>query len=189
MNTQTSARLDQPAVYVGTYRKYNDGNINGAWLIISEYVNHAAFMAAVSELHADEIAAHGEIEPMFQDFQCFPKDFYSESRIDPALWDYLDCDIADDVKRAWMDNGNDWDGESEDAINEAYQGEFTSAADWAEGYLTGTGGLEGVPDHLAYYIDFQAYGRDAVLNGDMWCTDSVPICDQSFGRGHWFRNN
>ena len=70
-----------------------------------------------------------------------------------------------------------------DEAREAFAGKFNSEADWAEQFLEETGGLEGVPEHLRNYIDFEAYGRDARTGGDM-----------SFVRGAdgdlWaFRNN
>jgi len=53
---------------------------------------------------------------------------------------------------------------------EAFCGKYDSEADWAEQYLNDTGDLLRVPAHLRDYIDFEAYGRDARLGGDMYFT-------------------
>ncbi len=41
-------------IYVGTYAKYNAGNLYGEWLKISDYANYDEFEEACKELHADE---------------------------------------------------------------------------------------------------------------------------------------
>jgi antirestriction protein len=50
---------------------------------------------------------------------------------------------------------------------EAFAGRADSEAAWAEEWLNDTGGLEGVPEHLKNYIDFEAYARDARIGGDV----------------------
>ncbi|MEO5867232.1 MAG: antirestriction protein ArdA [Sphingomonas sp.] len=47
------------------------------------------------------------------------------------------------------------------------QSDETMLADYAESFIDDTGGLEGCPDHLRNYIDFEAMGRDFRLGGDV----------------------
>src|SRR5690349_16831915 len=54
-----------PRVYVGTYAKYNNGSIAGAWLDLEDYADKDSFLAACAELHKDE----DDPEFMFQDFE------------------------------------------------------------------------------------------------------------------------
>lgn len=78
-------------VYVGTYGKYNDGNLNGAWLDLSNYVDKDDFINACLELHKDE----SDPELMFQDFdypESWIKNFVSETHIDERLFDLLQDD-------------------------------------------------------------------------------------------------
>ena len=56
------------SVYVGTYKKYNEGNLNGGWLNLADYETYADFMKACKELHKDE----RDPEYMIQDSECFP---------------------------------------------------------------------------------------------------------------------
>lgn len=58
----------QPRVYVGTYKKYNEGNLKGGWLTLTDYKNYAAFLTACRQLHKDERDA----ELMIQDCSDMP---------------------------------------------------------------------------------------------------------------------
>ena len=78
-------------VYVGTYAKYNNGNLYGAWLDLEDYVDHEEFIAACKELHKDE----HDPELMFQDYEGFPDEYYNESSINPEVWDWLELDDSE----------------------------------------------------------------------------------------------
>ena len=57
----------QAKVYVGTYAKYNNGSLSGAWLDRSDYSDKEEFYEACRELHKDEEDA----EYMFQDYETY----------------------------------------------------------------------------------------------------------------------
>ena len=88
-----------PAVYVGTYRKYNNGDISGAWLYLANYATYADFLAACGRVHKDEKSP----EFMIQDSECFP--------------DGLDCmewmseEEFNDVKTAMSEQAQEQDAE------------------------------------------------------------------------------
>ena len=48
---------DQPAVYCGTYRKYNNGSLDGAWLELEAFDSYEEFLEICALLHDDEEAA------------------------------------------------------------------------------------------------------------------------------------
>lgn len=48
-----------------------------------------------------------------------------------------------------------------------YSGCYKNLGDWAHELEEDTGGLENVPEHLRNYIDWDAVGRDAEVNGDI----------------------
>lgn len=75
--------LANASVYVGTYRKYNEGSLFGAWLNISDYFDKDDFMAACFALHADE----PEAELMFQGWENIPAGLIDESWISEAFKD------------------------------------------------------------------------------------------------------
>ena len=49
-----TATLSEARVYVGTYGKYNNGSLFGAWLDLSDYADKEEFYEACRELHKDE---------------------------------------------------------------------------------------------------------------------------------------
>lgn len=159
MNTTVSAT---PRVYVGTYAKYNNGSIKGEWLDLDDYASKDDFLKACAELHKDE----ADPELMFQDYEGFPASYYGESYIKPELWDWLELDDDDRELLAVYQEHVDQDGDI-DRARDAFMGKANSEADWAAEWLEDTGGLEGVPEHLQNYIDYEAYARDARLGGDV----------------------
>jgi len=81
-------------VYVGTYKKYNEGSLFGKWLNMSAYDSYDEFIVACKELHKDE----DEPEFMFQDYdfdsevRLVLKQLVSESHVDPQAWDVFELD-------------------------------------------------------------------------------------------------
>ncbi|EBP8608397.1 antirestriction protein ArdA, partial [Salmonella enterica] len=77
-----STKTTTPAVYVGTYHKYNCGSIFGKWFDLTEFDGREDFYEACQALHADEWDA----EFMFQDWEGIPSQFVSECSID---WNFI----------------------------------------------------------------------------------------------------
>lgn len=134
-----------PRIYVGTYAKYNNGSLKGAWLSLDNYTDRDEFLEACRELHKDE----DDPELMFQDYEGFPESFYSESHIKPELWDHVNP------------NGDI------DEARDNFAGKANSESDWAAEFLDDTGQLSEVPENLRNYIDFEAYARDARIGGNI----------------------
>ena len=45
---------DQPAIYCGTYGKYNNGSLDGAWLDLEAFDSYDEFLEICALLHDDE---------------------------------------------------------------------------------------------------------------------------------------
>lgn len=58
--------LDTICIYIGTYKKYNEGSLFGKWLNLSDYSDYDELLDAMKELHQDET----DPEFMFQDYEC-----------------------------------------------------------------------------------------------------------------------
>ena len=69
-----------PAVYVGTWHKYNCGSIAGRWFDLTTFDDERDFFAACRALHQDE----ADPELMFQDYEGFPGNMASECHINWA---------------------------------------------------------------------------------------------------------
>lgn len=159
MNSNTT--VTQPAVYVGTYHKYNCGSIAGAWLTLTDYDDKAEFLAACHALHANE----ADPELMFQDIEGIPDAFASECSVD---WSFVDgFREASEAGKAgayvvWVEltgcaNFDDFDN--------AYRGEATCEETYAMEYVEEHGLLDGMPEDMRDYFDYSAYGRDLFLGG------------------------
>lgn len=151
-----------PKIFVSTYAKYNAGTIKGEWVDLDGYSTKDEFYEHIAELHKDE----HDPEYMFQDFEDVPSALVSESSIDDRLWDWLELDESERemAEAAWEHVDEDMTIEQ---IRDAYMGEASSPADWAEEFLEETGVLDKVPESLRGYIDFASYARDAELGGDV----------------------
>lgn len=118
----------EASLYVGTYAKYNNGSLKGQWLKLSDYPDRDSFLEACAELHSDET----DPELMFQDFQGFPKCWYSESSAPPEiLWEWLE--LSESEQAAFGVFADNFGGDATiDDFREAYQGVWDSGAAFAE---------------------------------------------------------
>lgn len=160
-----------PRLYVGTYAKYNNGSIAGAWLDLDDYNDAAEFYSACQELHSDE----EDPEFMFQDFEGFPKSFYSESGNVDAIYEYIDFCTDSHMDQDAIDAGLDLDIPLEH-IEEAYQGRYDSDEAFAKQMAED---FELIPNDLKwplFYIDWTAAARDLMM-------------DYSESERHYFSSN
>ncbi len=135
---------DGPGIYVGTYKKYNEGSIEGKWLNPEDYSDAEEFQKAAQELHDDE----ADPELMFQDFQGFPERYYGESHIQPELWDWLKLDEDDrNLLEAYIEMTNDPKATIEDA-QDKFLGKAEKLSDWVYDFIEETGGLKELPEQV-----------------------------------------
>ena len=66
---------DSPALYCGTYGKYNSGNLRGMWVDLSTFDSYDDFVNFCKAIHADE----NDPELMYQDFENMSRSLYHES--------------------------------------------------------------------------------------------------------------
>lgn len=164
---------DTPAVYVGTYRKYNNGSLNGMWVDISSFDSHREFIEFCLNLHADE----DDPELMFQDYENFPRELYSESCLDEDTFDTI-IKYANHSDRDAVDAFLSCYGISDiDKFEEAYQGQFYSEEDFARHIVDECYDLDKMLGNLASYFDYDAFARDLFIS------------DYYFDNGYVFRRD
>lgn len=148
-----------PKIYVGTYEKYSECNLFGAWVDLDDFETKDDFIEHCLELHADE----EDPELFFQDFEGIPRYFISECSIDSEFWDYMNYDDGHDgdAKEAYVNLFNEWDSND---FEERLYGRFDSDTDLAYGYVENTGVLDGVPSYLQNYFDYEKFGRDLAMD-------------------------
>lgn len=170
--------LDTCSIYVGTFKKYNEGSLFGEWLNLSDYSDFEELQEAMYELHKDE----QDPEFMFQDYEC--------SSLFKGLGLISECYISEDIYEiAETINNSNYDVEVLEAfadcfsendiydiisrVNECYYGEFNHDAGFVQHILEETGDLPELPNYI--HIDWERTTFDIMM-------------DYSTSNNHYFRN-
>jgi len=157
------------SIYVGTYKKYNEGSLFGEWVDLDKFSSKEEFIEHIEALHKDE----DDPEFMFQDWEEIPEQFICESHLDPHFWDYLDCKKASHLSEEAWEAGMELDIPYE-KFEDCYYGYYSTPSDLAYEYVEGTGELD-PSNFLSNYIDYEKLGRHLAL----------VLSEQN---GHYFHN-
>lgn len=171
------ANFREARVYVGTYRKYNEGSIEGEWLDLADYSDKHEFYEACRQLHADE----DDPEFMFQDWEEIPEGMIGECWINDNIFELIQSDdLSDDETEAFMAWAS-WTGEdlaSMDVSNaierfrDQYCGEYDSEKAFAMEIASDE--IDNNDSWIARYFDYDAFARDLF------------ICDYTYWDGYVF---
>lgn len=152
-------------IYVGTYYKYNCGSIAGDWIDVTNLTKEE-FFDMCQTLHHEE----KDPEFMFQDWECDEifKGMISECGIDEEFWELketlenteIDLEALTAYKNLF---GNIDIRDFEDKFF-CHIEDYNVNQAFGDYMLEEMGELEQVPQHLRYYIDSEAYGRDLLIN-------------------------
>jgi antirestriction protein len=148
----------KPSIYVGTYAKYNSGSIEGQWFDLEDYADSEEFYAACQDFHGP-----GEHEFMFQDWQDIPDAMISESYLNPEVWAWLELDEGEREMVAAFERLF-CSTEPLSTVQDACVGKADSELEYTEEYVDDSGMLEGVPDTLRNYFDYEKYARDLFID-------------------------
>jgi antirestriction protein len=162
-----------PQIYVGTYRKYNEGSLFGKWLDLTNFSSKDEFYDACKELHEDE----EDPEFMFQDWEYIPDFLIGESWLSDEVFEYFEAIEGMDKERAEglevyreFIIGDSYQisvSELVEQFEDCYQGYYEGNAEveFAEEYAAMTGLLEAVSEKIVRYFDYEAYARDLFSDG------------------------
>jgi len=144
-------------IYVGTYRKYNNGDLSGQWLDAANYSDRDDFLEACKELHSDE----SDPELMFQDFD-IPHGLAGECFIADEFWDYIElCDQDRELVDAYLyDVLENFEYDSLEKAEDARAATGVSYLDAAMEYAENCLDLDINNDILWRYFDYEAYAKD-----------------------------
>jgi len=166
--------MTSPRVYVADLAAYNAGHLVGEWV---EATDSDALEAAIQKASHD-----GQHDWAIHDHEGF-------AGVD--IGENMDADSLVELATFLEEHGEEaaayiahvgiehW---SSSGFDDAYRGTYGSGADWAEGFLSDTGALEGLGSELRGYFDFEKYARDCELSGD------VAFCDLPSGNVAVFDN-
>ena len=156
-----------PAVYVGTYGKYASGSLRGVWLDLTTFADYDEFLAVCRYIHRDE----ADPEFMAQDFDSFPREWYTEGFMSEREFDLIQAysELDDDEREAFEVYVSAF-GSSRDDVSifdnfrEAYNGKWSSEEEFAEQLAEDCCMLHGAPESLKMYFDYKAFARDLFID-------------------------
>lgn len=159
-------------IYVGTYKKYNEGSLYGDYLKLSDYASKEDFYKTCRKLHKDE----QEPEYMFQDFEDIPRSLIAESWLSDRFFEVRDA-IENIIEKQkpfliWCNNGHrDLSQEDIDDLIGDFENDYIGHYDSEEDYVREL--IEERSDLSAFakqYFDYEAYTTD-LFCGEYWCED------------------
>ena len=164
-NHEQTNGSDSPALYCGTYGKYNSGNLSGMWVDLSTFDDYEEFINFCKAIHADE----EDPELMYQDYENMPGSLYHESMGEKEfnkIEEY--CELCDDYSVEAVDDFLEWDStEDLDNMHDAYVGVYDSREDFAREIVSDCYDIENIMGNLACYFDYEAFARDLFM-GDYY---------------------
>lgn len=153
-------------VYVGTYKKYNEGSLSGMWIDLERVSDAEEFFEVCRELHKDE----EDPEFMMQDYQGFPEELYHESMSVEDVEKILAFVALDDDDREMLEAfcecyGVDaTDADNIEDVRERCMGQFDTFQDFADQCADEEIACMNAPEFCTRYFDYEAYARDLKYN-------------------------
>lgn len=162
-----------PRVYVGTYAKYNAGNLSGEWLYLDDYTDKEDFLEACKKLHEDE----ADPEFMFQSCEDMPPGMCSEASIEKDAFEF--ANLNEHEQNIWMLAREHLSDEiTLEQAQDAYCGSYSSPEDYAQNSFEQS---YEIPEIVASYVDWKR------VAGDLKCDYTFVQTD--YKTCHVFRND
>ena len=150
----------EPSVYCGTYAKYNVGNLCGLWIDISSFDDYDEFIDFCKAIHADE----NDPELMFQDYECFPREWYDECPNRESFDNILRySELCEKYSKDAVDAFVGWGCEDLENFEDCYCGEYNSEEDYAREVIDDCYNIEKMMGNLANYFDYEAFASDLFM--------------------------
>lgn len=153
--------MTEPRIYIADLAAYNNGILHGVWIDatlaledIQEYINTLLQTSPVDD--AEEYAIHD-----YEGFEGYRLSEYEgiESAHTVALFIEEHGELGAELLNYYSDLE-----EAQKAIDERYHGAYESLEDYARQFTEDT---STIPEHLAFYIDYERMGRDWEMSGDI----------------------
>lgn len=153
---------DSPALYCGTYGKYNSGNFSGMWVNVSTFESYDDFKNFCLAIHADE----EDPEIMCQDGENIPDSLCCESMGEEEFNKILKyLELCDDYGFSAVYDFLEWyTPEDLGRMHDAYVGVYDSEEDFAREIVSDCYDLDKMMGSLACYFDYEALARDLFIS-------------------------
>lgn len=155
---------DSPALYCGTYGKYNKFNVRGMWVNLSTFDNYEDFERFCLAIHADE----ADPELMYQGHTNIPDSLYQESMAENGFNKIMEyCELCEEYSVfAVNDFLERWSPEDLNRMPDAYVGVYDTPREFAYEKADEVFNLPNIGD-IALYFDYAAYAR-SLFTGDYY---------------------
>lgn len=165
-----------PRIHYWELSNYNGGNLIGKWFDLED-VTEAEHSQERAEWLEELTNSTGELceEWIVGDVEDVPSEYVSEWSISSEFFELEEAVQTSGLDRAVFLAGISL-GIPISSIEDAYYGEYRSDTELAEAYIDSTGMLSDVPDSIANYFDYEAFGRDLAM-------------DFSESNGHYFSSD
>ncbi len=155
-------------IYVACLASYNNGRLHGVWIDALEDIDDIQdqineMLESSPEPDAEEWAVHD-----YEGFGGYQLSEYEDIGTIHEIACFIDDypDIAGELL-------NHFGGHIEDAkkaAEENYSGCYASLADYAQELTEET---SQIPEHLAFYINYEKMGRDMEMSGDIFTIETA----------------
>lgn len=151
-----------PAVYVGTYGKYNGGSLDGMWVDLTTFSDYDEFIEFCEAIHSDE----DDPELMFQDYENFPKQWYDEFIYEDEFDKIIEYANLSDNEQEAVDAYFDEISDNAEIyeIIEKWQGEWDDEEAFAQ-HIFEECYEHNLSDFAIRYFDMEAFARDLFAEG------------------------
>ncbi len=153
---------DSPALYCGTYGKYNSGNLRGMWVDLSTFDDYEDFINFCKAIHADE----NDPEIMYQDSKNIHYSLYRESMGEKVFNNIKKyCELCDEYGVSAVNDFLEWFTPGYlYRMPDIYVGVYDSEEDFARELVNECYDLEKMMGNLADYFDYESFARDLFIN-------------------------
>ena len=153
---------ESPALYCGTYGKYNSGNFNGMWVNVSTFNDYDEFVNFCKAIHADE----EDPEIMCQDGENIPDSLCHESMGEEEFNKIAEyCELCDEYGVSAVDDFLElYKPEDLGRMQDAYVGVYDSRDEFAKEKAIVDFNPEKIMGDFAGYFDYESYARDLFFN-------------------------
>ena len=179
-----NSKRHTPRIYVADLEAYNNGRLKGEWIDLSDFDSGAEVLEEISKM----LKKTGGEEYAIHDYEYFPSIMYSEymgeKQFDNVIEAYkiaedkdLDIDVVGEIIEQYSPDN------VEEFIDDNYQGQFDNDTDFAYQYVENLGGFENINEsEKEMYFDYEAFGRDLVIN-DFFTINDHYFVNPRYARG------
>lgn len=160
--------MNNPSIYVADLAAYNNGILHGVWIDATQDIDDI-WKAVRDMLKTSPLKEEAE-EWAIHDYMNFGKASLSEYQgLESAHELALFIEEHGELGAAVLENFQGDIEQAETALSYDYAGKYESLADFAQELTEQT---TEVPETLAFYIDYEAMGRDLELGGDVFTIET-----------------